>query len=143
MKLDFEFIPQTSWGISLAQKLDPKEWDKIRRECYKEADYRCEICGAGGVELHCHERWLWDDKKHIQHLNDLVCLCELCHNTIHLGRSLNTYRASYIERLKTHWCKVNKKPKSQFLYYYIKASKLAEKRSKYHYKVMWAKGELS
>jgi 5-methylcytosine-specific restriction endonuclease McrA len=142
LKLEFEFIPLTSWGVSLAQKLPTKEWDEIRRECYKEANHSCEICKDTGVTLHAHEVWHFDDRKHIQHLDDLVCVCETCHNVIHFGRSQNVYKKPYINKLIAHWARINKKPKEQFLHYYIKAKNLAEKRSEYHYKVMWAKGEL-
>ena len=34
------------WDVPWAS--DPKRWERIKRECYKKAQYKCEICGGKG-----------------------------------------------------------------------------------------------
>lgn len=119
MKLEFGLIPQTSWGLSLANKLGKEEWDKIRKEVYKKANYRCQICGEDGV-LHSHEVWRFELKKKIQRLVGIECLCEMCHNVKHFGRSKKVYSKSYVDRLIKHWCKINGKSERDFNAYNAK-----------------------
>lgn len=60
----------------------PPDWDIIRREVYRRADYTCQNCGQGNIELHAH---------HIvpvsvggtNALTNLACLCRACHRKLH------------------------------------------------------------
>lgn len=60
----------------------PPDWDRLRRRVYRRANYRCQNCGVGQVELHAH---------HIvplsvggtNALSNLACLCRGCHAAIH------------------------------------------------------------
>lgn len=65
--------------------MSPNQWDVLRRKVYAKANYRCDGCGTGNIEVHCHEVWDYDDKKHIQKLIGLRCLCWKCHETTHLS----------------------------------------------------------
>lgn len=118
LKLKIEPIPSTTWGVSLANKLEPKEWDKIRHEVYYRAKYKCDICRAPG--WNCHEVWTFrkiGKKKGIQRLVGVTNLCDLCHNCVHYGRSSQVYKNKYMERLKKHFMKVNGITERQFLLY--------------------------
>ena len=84
LRLSVELIPMTTAGINLRSELTPTQWDTLRRKVYSRANYCCEACDAGEIEVHCHEVWSWDDKKHIQKLIGLRCLCWECHETTHL-----------------------------------------------------------
>jgi len=108
LRLAIQPLPNSTWGISLAHKLPKEEWDYIRRECYKNAGYRCEICYSSTYGLNAHELWKFDDKKLIQQFVGLECCCTYCHDIHHFGRSSLVYNLPQIEELVRHWCKVNR-----------------------------------
>ena len=85
LRLSIELIPTTTVGINLRSELTPTQWDTLRRKVYSRANYCCEACDADNIEVHCHEVWSWNDKKHIQKLIGLRCLCWECHRTTHLS----------------------------------------------------------
>jgi len=143
LRLEIESIPQTSWGLSLSNLLDKKDWDKIRRKAYKEAGYACVICGKGDIKLQAHEAWKFDDSKKTQTLVRLEVLCNKCHQVKHFGRSSQVYREKYIEELINHWCKVNRKSKQDFYIYLGKVKDLNLKRVKNRYRVFVQGEELS
>jgi len=92
-KLSVELVPSTCWYSNVRTTLPQKEWDRLRKESYEKADYKCEICGQTGLEqgykhrLECHEIWHYDDSMKIQKLMGLISLCPRCHQTKHFGRS--------------------------------------------------------
>ena len=135
MILTIEPIPISTWGISLANRLDKEEWDEIRHKVYKNAKYRCQICGAAGTTLHCHEVWKFDDRRKIQRLVGFLCLCELCHDVKHFGRSIEVKGKAYVERLIKHWCRMNNKSEKDFYLYERKVFELNKKRSEKFYMV--------
>ena len=114
-KLNINLIPETSFYNNLRSLFPKEEWDLIRRECYKKANYVCEICGENGLEqgynwpVECHE--LWDfSKRGIQKLIRLIALCPLCHKCQHLGFAQieGTYDIA-----KAHYILVNKITKKE------------------------------
>ena len=134
MKLEIEPIPQSSWGISLANKLGEKEWDKIRKDVYKKAKCTCIICGEGG-EMNCHEVWQFDYRKKIQRLVGFECLCKLCHDVKHFGRSLGVNPKTYVEKLVKHWCKVNNRTVQAFYNYQKEVFEENKRRAKIYWVV--------
>jgi len=128
LKLRMEPRPISTWGITLASRLDRKEWDGIRQKVYKDAGYKCEICGSGDSQLHCHEKWSFDDRKRIQRLVGFECLCRKCHDVKHFGRSQEVYGKEYVEKLKEHWCKVNKKGMVDFRRHEAEIHQISRKR---------------
>lgn len=129
LKLEIQPIPISSWGISLASRLPQKEWDEIRHENYRDADYTCVICGATNRTLNCHEVWKFDDRRRIQRLVELECCCNLCHDVHHFGRSKETKSKAYVDRLIGHWCKVNKKTRRDFALYLREIFEINKKRA--------------
>lgn len=104
MKLTIELVPQTSWFSNLRSLLSQAEWDVIRKQCYKKAGYKCEICNEVGPKhpVECHETWDYDNG--IQKLIGLIALCPNCHKTKHYGFA----RISGNEKeVKKHFMKVN------------------------------------
>ena len=89
VKLTIELVPSTTWGANLRQVLPKKHWDILRRQCYRKARYRCEICAGKGPKhpVECHEIWQYDDQQKIQRLAGLIALCPKCHEVKHLGRA--------------------------------------------------------
>lgn len=111
--LAIEPRPASTWGITLANRLPWKDWDDIRQKVLWDAQYECEICGAKG-KLHVHEIWKFDDKKKIQRLVRVEARCTLCHDVHHFGRSTQVYSKAYQNQLIQHWCKINKKARTDF-----------------------------
>lgn len=87
MKLTIELVPKTAWYSNVRSEVSKSEWDKIRRKCYKKANYKCEICGGKGKKhpVECHEIWEYNDTDKTQTLKGLISLCPNCHKTKHVG----------------------------------------------------------
>ena len=87
MKLTIEFVPQTSFYRNVRSEVDRETWDKIRRKAYREANYKCQICGGKGKQhpVECHE--IWDYQKGTQKLIGFTALCPKCHQVKHFGLS--------------------------------------------------------
>lgn len=89
--LEVEIIPSKSWYNNVRSNVSEKEWDIIRKKCYKKAGYKCEICGDSGLDqgmshrVECHEIWNYDNKTKIQKLVGFISLCPLCHKVKHFG----------------------------------------------------------
>ena len=85
-KLEFEIVPEECWYANLRSILKPEDWDRVRRDAYKRAGYRCVICGADG-RMEAHERWSYNDEIALQKLEDVLALCHNCHLVKHIGRA--------------------------------------------------------
>lgn len=144
-KLEVEMVPSSTWGINLRSALKRSDWDLIRRDCYKAAGYVCEICGGTGPThpVECHERWKYDDKKHIQKLVGVISLCPLCHKAKHLGRT-QCLEESIFDDVIRHIRKVNKWSKADLDTYLIDISQEYELRDGYTWVVdmNWAAAKL-
>jgi len=92
-KLTIELVPSTSFYKNVRSILPIKEWDKLRKESYIKAKFKCQICGDVGTnqgykhKLECHEIWVYQ-KGGIQFLKELVSLCPKCHQVKHIGRTI-------------------------------------------------------
>ena len=132
--LEIQPIPESSWGMSLAQLLPREEWDNLRRQCYKEANYICEVClsqpKTSKGPLHAHEVWEFDFKKKIQNLKKVMCLCTTCHNCTHLFRSESTYTITYNKTLQKHFIEVNRWSTEDFLNHVTLTRKLYKDKLK-------------
>ena len=104
--LVIEMVPETSWFTNLRSMLTQSQWDKVRKQCYTDADYECQVCGNIGPKwpVECHEIWSYDDKKHIQTLKGLIALCPDCHMVKHMGL---TQIRGLTQQAMTHMAKVN------------------------------------
>src|SRR3972149_6051432 len=112
MKLEMDLRPEGSWGKSLANLLPTPVWNAVRREIYQKFNYICAICSATDVEVHCHEVWSYDDRRHIQFLKGLQCLCKQCHQIKHWGRTVSDIHKGILppvtlRELTDHFCRVN------------------------------------
>ncbi len=84
-------IPQESWGRNcrIDQVLSKAVWDQVRRKCYIDAGYICEVCGGVGPmhPVECHEQWKFNLRSGTQELVGFKALCPDCHKVTHYGRS--------------------------------------------------------
>lgn len=92
-KLTIELVPSTSHYTNVRTILPKKEWDRLRKESYKKANYKCEICKSSGLEqgykhpVECHEIWEYQTNG-TQLLKGLISLCPRCHQVKHIGRTI-------------------------------------------------------
>jgi hypothetical protein len=86
-QLTVELVPKTSWYNNARALVDEVTWDRIRRQVWRQADYRCEVCGGRGPEhpVECHEMWRYDDRTRVQLLVRMIALCPDCHQVKHMG----------------------------------------------------------
>lgn len=133
-KLTIELVPLTSWYNNVRSKVSQEEWDIIRKKCYKNANYKCEICGGVGNKwpVECHEIWEYDDKKHIQKLVGFVALCPSCHEVKHIGRA---EKMGMLRHAMQHLMAVNAINKSQVDKIVEDAFATWEERSEHKWKV--------
>lgn len=91
-KLRFECLPQLLWGKNIRSELGQAQWDIIRKNIYKKHNYKCCICGKRG-KVNAHEVWKLkiNTTKSIgtQILLRIISVCDDCHDTIHIGRSIS------------------------------------------------------
>lgn len=89
-KLEIELIHRDSICKSLRQILSEQDWDFLRNNAYKKANYKCEICGGVGMNhpVECHEIWKYDDKKRIQYIDSIQAICPRCHQVKHYALSI-------------------------------------------------------
>lgn len=140
--LQIESIPISSWGLSLANLLEQKEWNRIRKEVYQRAGYVCQVCSSGDGPLHVHEVWKFDDRRRTQTLFDLVCVCKTCHDCIHFLRSTQVYDKKYLSLLIEHFLKVNSWSLDDLRVHLTYARSLANKRADRRYRVLVNNREL-
>lgn len=103
-KLNFELVPDSCWYSNLRSVLTPAQWNAVRFAAYRRAGGRCAVCGAPSNRLEAHERWAYNEEKHIQKLTDVVAVCKACHEVIHIGR---TSLLGGERRAGEHFMKVN------------------------------------
>jgi 5-methylcytosine-specific restriction endonuclease McrA len=134
MKLTIELVPSTCWYTNVRSNVGRKEWDRIRKEVYKKANNKCEICGGQGLNwpVEAHEIFEYDDKLMIQKLVRIIALCQSCHKVKHIG--LSQLQGMFQESLQ-HLAKVNKWTKEEARQYIEEQFKLWQARSKFQWKL--------
>lgn len=136
LKLTIELVPRTCWWSNVRSNLRQSQWDRLRKQVYKAADYKCEICGGVGTKhpVECHEIWDYDDKKKLQTLSKFIAICPLCHQVKHIGLT-GTRGKKYAERAYKRFQEINKltdKETSLFHSYFWQQWK---ERSKHQWKL--------
>jgi 5-methylcytosine-specific restriction endonuclease McrA len=110
--LTVELVPSTCWFSNVRDRVSKSTWDFLRQSTYKQANFRCEVCGGRGNKwpVECHEIWHYDDRNYIQILEGLIALCPSCHEAKHIGLAGIRGRG---ERAETHLAIVNGWSKKQ------------------------------
>lgn len=103
-KFHIELVPKTSWFSNVRSQVSQEDWDWLRKETYKQAGHKCEGCSAKG-KMEAHEIWHYDDKKSIQKLHSIVCVCNLCHLSYHIGYAQTIGKGNDVIK---HLMKINK-----------------------------------
>jgi transposase-like protein len=131
LKLTVEPVPPSSAYASLANLLPRELWDRLRREAYRRAGYRCQACKRS-TRLHCHEVWSFNDRTECQTLLGFEALCEDCHRVKHIFPIRK--RAEYIRSLR-HLVAVNGFSADELTRYMQAAFRQYVERSKTQWKV--------
>lgn len=110
-KLTLNLIPKSSWFKSVRSHITQTQWNKIRKEVYRKANYTCQICGINEENfLGCKKGWLhanelWKFKDGVQSLVGLEAICRTCHLVKHFGYAEISGRRN---QALNHLMKVNK-----------------------------------
>lgn len=104
-----DLIPRSMWGKNVRSEF-AEDWPSISAQVREKNGFRCESCGHRGVdtsEMHCHEEWRWGIDKDtgitgVQQLVALRCICQKCHDFIHIGRSMKALPKDYVVEVIQH-----------------------------------------
>ncbi|WP_245679254.1 DUF5710 domain-containing protein [Actinomadura hibisca] len=94
-----DLVPSTCWFTNVRTCVDERDWERLRRMITGRAGRRCEVCGQGEDRdarrwLEAHERWDYDQRRQVQSLRRLVCLCTDCHTVTHMGHAQITGKSA-------------------------------------------------
>lgn len=130
MKLTIELVPKTCWYSNVRSHILKTDWDKLRKECYRLAKHKCEICGGKGKKwpVECHEVWHYNDIRKIQKLQRLIALCPSCHEVKHAGRS---QKLGLYDKVLNHLSKVNNITKREAIHHIETSLETWSQRSQY------------
>ena len=108
LKLNIELVPSTSWFVNLRSLMTASQWDIVKRDCYKKAGHKCEICGGKGDKhpVEAHEIWEYDDEFGLQTLIGTIALCPPCHQVKHMGLQMKK-GVSHFQKALNHFVKIN------------------------------------
>jgi hypothetical protein len=99
LKIHIDLVPKTCWFSNVRSQVSSSDWDWLRKQAYKAANHKCEVCDAKG-RLEAHEIWHYDDKNLIQKLHAITAVCKSCHELYHLGfASINGKLPQALRRL--------------------------------------------
>lgn len=99
-KLEPSLVPVPLWGKSLAHYLP--NWSEVSRAVCSCGC--CAICDTRTPDLHAHEVWSYNDELHLVNLDDIIPVCENCHNVIHYGKAQLEGKE---RQAKAWYCQVN------------------------------------
>ena len=66
---------------SYQEHMQSKFYDEIRRETIKRAEFRCQICNAGGTPIECHHR-AYGRIATPAESKDTIGICTSCHQLV-------------------------------------------------------------
>jgi hypothetical protein len=129
-----QLVPATSFGQNLRALLTAAQWDTLRRQVYRAARYRCDVCGGRGPDhpVECHEYWAYYDETHVQRLDRLVALCPDCHEVAHIGHARTKGRD---RAARNHLAEVNGWTGSQVDGHLSRAFATWERRSRHDWRL--------
>lgn len=87
-------VPRPLHGLPPRKIMGQTEWDKMRKRCYYNAGYKCEVCGCEPEkgQLHAHELYTINWTDGTSTFNRCIAICKKDHDFIHSGRLLTLYK---------------------------------------------------
>jgi len=68
-------------AIPYAEYLETQHWQNVRKRALRRAEYKCQLCNNGDGILHVHHKTY--ENLGCEENNDLIVLCENCHQKFH------------------------------------------------------------
>ena len=144
VRLSIDLVPRGAWFLNLRSMLLPEQWDALRKETYRRVGYRCEVCGGKGPKhpVECHEKWEYDDRRHVAKLVGLAGLCPACHECKHIGLAQIKGR---LPQARKHLAQVNEIAVDEASDMIRDAFRVWKKRSEHDWEVdiSWANTSIS
>lgn len=89
-------VPKPLHGIPPRVIMGQTTWDKVRKRCYYDAGYKCEICGVDFADIKpryaAHELYTYDYEEGVGRFERCIAICAKCHDAIHSGRLITMYK---------------------------------------------------
>lgn len=90
-------IPSPMFQCCPRNVLGAKAWEQMRKQCYADAGYKCEVCGydvSAPYEKQAHELYEFDYENRKMIFKRVVCLCRRHHVNpgVHTGRALVMFK---------------------------------------------------
>ncbi len=87
-------VPRPLHGLPPRKLMGDSTWNHVRKRCYFEAGYKCEICGCEPPkgQLHAHELYTYDFIDGTGTFERCIAICKKDHDFIHSGRLITMYK---------------------------------------------------
>ena len=87
-------VPRPLHGLPPRKIMGATAWDRMRKSCYFDAGYKCEICGVDPPkgQLHAHELYSYDWKEGTGKFERCIAICKKDHDFIHSGRLITLHK---------------------------------------------------
>lgn len=87
-------VPKPLHGMPPRVIMGNTKWNMMRKRCYFDANYKCEICGCEPEKgnLHAHELYSYDYKEGTGTFERCIAVCKTCHDGIHSGRLITMFK---------------------------------------------------
>lgn len=87
-------VPRPLHGLPPRKIMGQTKWDTMRKRCYYNAGYKCEVCGCEPEkgQLHAHELYTVDWVNGTSTFNRCIAICKKDHDFIHSGRLITLYK---------------------------------------------------
>lgn len=66
-------------------------WKMVSEQARINAHFKCQLCGCKDKKLNVHHNTYEHRGEEFKHMEDLVCLCEDCHNYYHMKKQIGEY----------------------------------------------------
>lgn len=81
-------LPKPLWGISPRVLMGDKLWQVEKQKARASTGGKCAACGIEPDRLDAHEVYCYNRRLYRQRLQRIVPLCWMCHQYIHISKSL-------------------------------------------------------
>lgn len=89
-------VPLPLHGLPPRIIMGNSAWNVVRKKCYYDAGYHCEICGVDFADIKpryaAHELYSYDYDQQEGVFERCVAICAKCHDFIHSGRLITMFR---------------------------------------------------
>ena len=81
-------------------------WKLVSEQARINAHYKCQLCGCNDKKLNVHHNTYEHRGEEFKHMEELICLCEDCHNFYH-HKDFLEWRDRTYEKLGEEYQKLN------------------------------------